>query len=362
MTRVRVLIVAPSLGILGGQAVVAKALCDRLAATAGVEVGFLAVNPALPGLLGWLQRFKYVRTIVTSLAYGYTLLSTVWRYDVIHAFSASYYSYLLAPLPALLAARAFGRKALLNYHSGEAEDHLTHWPLSRWTIRSIPHRVIVQSAYLAHTFAKFGIKSSAIANFVALEPLPFRARPRPSPRIISNRNLEPMYNVGAIVRAFAIVQQAHPEAELLIAGDGSQRSMLEELVATLRLQHVTFVGRIPNQDLGALLNRSDIYANASLIDNMPMSIIEAFACGLPVVTSDAGGIPFMVAHEETGLIIAGGSSEGLALAIIRLLGEPGLADRLTRNARAECEHRYTWSRVEAKWRDCYDSLANERLS
>src|SRR5258705_7226625 len=124
---VRVLIVAPSFDILGGQAVQAARLLDRLAQEPGLKADFLAVNPRLPGVLRKLQSIKYVRTVVTSLAYIASLFSRVWKYDVIHIFSASYFSLVLAPTPALLIGKLFGKKLLLNYHSGEAEDHLERW-------------------------------------------------------------------------------------------------------------------------------------------------------------------------------------------------------------------------------------------
>ncbi|HOK47523.1 MAG TPA: hypothetical protein PLK67_16390, partial [Bryobacteraceae bacterium] len=100
--RLRVLIVAPSLGILGGQAVQAADLYNRLREEPTLEAGFLPVNPALPGPLRALQRVKYLRTLVTWPVYCLSLLLRVPRYDVLHVFSASYLSFVLAPLPAML--------------------------------------------------------------------------------------------------------------------------------------------------------------------------------------------------------------------------------------------------------------------
>src|SRR5207253_3449426 len=106
-TPLRVLIVAPSFDILGGQAVQAARLMESLRLETSVEVGFLPINPRLPGVLRKLQAIKYLRTIVTSLLYCATLLARVRKYDVIHIFSASYFSFLLAPTPALLVARIY---------------------------------------------------------------------------------------------------------------------------------------------------------------------------------------------------------------------------------------------------------------
>src|SRR5215210_7228672 len=103
----RVLIVAPSLDILGGQSVQAARLLARLAAVANLDVGFLPINPPLPGFLRALQSIKYLRTLVTSVMYVLLLLLRIPRYDVVHIFSASYFSFVLAPTPAIVIAKIF---------------------------------------------------------------------------------------------------------------------------------------------------------------------------------------------------------------------------------------------------------------
>src|SRR6266478_4483626 len=111
---VQVLIIAPSFDILGGQSVQAARLLDRLRHEPGIEVGFLPVNPRLPGWLRKLQSIKYLRTIVTSVAYTGSLFKRIRHYDVLHVFSASYFSFLLAPTPAILVGKLFGKKIILN--------------------------------------------------------------------------------------------------------------------------------------------------------------------------------------------------------------------------------------------------------
>src|SRR5690242_16947700 len=121
-SKLRVLIVAPSFDILGGQSVQAAQLFDHLRQEQSIEAGFLPINPRLPGLLRYLQKIKYVRTFVTSIAYVISLLLQVRKYDVLHVFSASYFSFVLAPTPAILVGKFYGRKVLLNYHSGERSE------------------------------------------------------------------------------------------------------------------------------------------------------------------------------------------------------------------------------------------------
>src|ERR1044072_8501572 len=145
--EIRVLIAAPSLDINGGQARQAVRLIEKLSHEPEIEASFIPHNPRLPSPLRWMQKIKYVRTVATTLCYIAMLLERVWRYDIIHVFSASYYSYLLSALPALLVAKLYGKKTILNYRSGEAEDHLANWRTAVPTIR-LADVIVVPSGYL----------------------------------------------------------------------------------------------------------------------------------------------------------------------------------------------------------------------
>ena len=125
MTNRSVAVVAPSLKSPGGQGVQAAILTEELRHD-GWDVTFVAVNPDFPAGLRWLRRYRYLRTLANELVYLASLLR-LRHGRVAHVFSASYWSFLLAPLPAVVAARLFGKRVVLNYHSGEAEDHLGNW-------------------------------------------------------------------------------------------------------------------------------------------------------------------------------------------------------------------------------------------
>jgi glycosyltransferase involved in cell wall biosynthesis len=353
----RVLMVAPSLDILGGQAVQAARLLARMREEAQLQVSFLPINPRLPGVLSKLQAIKYVRTVVTSLLYIAILLARVGRYDVIHIFSASYLSFLIAPTPAILIARLFGKKIVLNYRSGEAEDHLRRWRRTALPIIRLVDAIVVPSGYLVDVFARFGLKAESIFNIVDVERFGFRSRQALRPVFLSNRNLEPLYNVGCILRAFAIIQRRFTEARLTIVGDGSQRAGLEKLASELGLRNAEFIGRIAPDRMPTVYDAADIYLNSSDIDNMPGSIIESFAAGLPVVTTDAGGIPYIVSDGETGLLVGRGDHRQMAAMAIRLLEDPALAAKIINQAKDECR-KYSWAAVRNRWISLYYELAH----
>jgi len=357
-SQIRVLVVGPSVDIVGGQSVQLARLLEHLQHTSGVEVDFLPVNPRLPGPLRYLQRVRYVRTIATSVAYITGLLHRVPRYDVVHAFSASYYSYLLAPFPALVVGKLYNKRTLLNYHSGEADDHLANWRSAVPTMRRTADSIVVPSDYLVNVFRRYGLTARAVFNFVDIDLLPYRERGMLQPIFLSNRNLESLYNVRCTLDAFAVIQKELPEAQLIVVGDGAERVTLEGHARSLGLRNVTFVGRVLPELMGKFYDEADVYLNSSNIDNMPLSIIEAYAAGLPVVTTDAGGIPYIVRHDETGLMVPRGDAAALAAAALRLLREPSLAQRLSAQARAECLRLYVWPAVEAQWLALYTELVH----
>jgi glycosyltransferase involved in cell wall biosynthesis len=353
----RVLVVAASLDILGGQAVEAQRILRGMADEPSVELLFLPVNPRLPGWLRALQRVKYVRTVVTSLAYWALLLARVPRTDVLHVFSASYFSFLLAPTPAIFAAKLFDKKVVLNYHSGEAEDHLANWRTAIPILR-LADAIVTPSNYLVDVFARFRLPARAVSYTVETDRFRFREREPLRPVFLSNRNHEPLYNVACVLRAFAAVQQRLPGASLVVVGDGSQRAELERLARELNLHQVKFVGRVEPEEMHGYYDAADVFLNASNIDNMPISILEAFAAGTPVVTTNAGGIPYIVTDGETGLMVEREDCGGLARAALRLFEEPGLASRLARNAH-EQSRLYTWPAVRDGWLKVYREVAGE---
>src|SRR5439155_8647531 len=125
-------------------------------------------------------------------------------------------------------------------------------------------------------------------------------------------------------------------------GGGSQERELRALALDLRLKHVRFVGRVEPDAMADVYAEHDIYVQSPTVDNLPNSVIEAFACGLPVVSTDVGGLPRMITHEEHGLLAPTNDHCALAAHVLRLLDEPALAARLTRVARDTC-HTYRWS-------------------
>jgi glycosyltransferase involved in cell wall biosynthesis len=352
--RLRVAFVAPSLRILGGQAVQADRLLDAWRDDPDVDAWLVPVNPLPPAPLRFAVNVKYLRTVVTEATYVPLLVREFARADVVHVFSASYSSFLLAPLPAIAVAHLLGKPVILNYRSGEAPDHLRRSAIARATLRGVD-RNVVPSRFLVEVFRDFGIDASIIPNIVDMKRFAFRERNPLRPRLVSTRNFDALYNVAATIRAFALVQDRWPDASLTLVGGGLQESQLRELVSNLRLRHVTFTGRVQPGDIARYYADNDIYIQSPDIDNMPTSVLEAFASGLPVVSTEAGGVPAILTHGRHGLLAPLADYEMLARHVLTLLDRPDYARELTRAAFDSCQA-CTWSKVRDEWLRAYRSV------
>ena len=352
--RLQVSIVAPSLRYVGGQSVQADLLVRLWQNDPDIAVSFLAVDPPLPRACAWAERIPGVRTILREPIYLWRLWRGLRGVNVAHIFSASYWSFLLAPAPAWLVARMRGSKSLINYRSGEARDHLQRFRSAAFVLSRVD-KIVVPSGYLVDVFREFGLPAVAVPNLVDLSQFCYRERTPLRPHLVCTRGFSKYYSVDVVVRAFAEVKKEYPEAQLDLVGGGPLEPDVRKLVADLNLTGVNFAGVASRQEIGKYYAQADIFINASWLDNMPVSVIEAFAAGTPVVTTSPECMPYLVQHERTGLLSPVGDEKALAANVIRLLRDPALAARLAQNAHDE-SRKYTWEAVREQWVNTYRGL------
>ncbi|MBC7896763.1 MAG: glycosyltransferase family 4 protein [Cytophagaceae bacterium] len=348
---IRVLLIGPSMKILGGQSVQIEQVLKHVGARPEIDIQFQWMNAPLPAPF---RDIRFLRTVLAWLVYVPVLFARAWRYDVLHAFTAAYWGYYIWVLPALLAAKLFRKKFLLHYHDGQARAHLEHWRWALPTMRRVD-ALVSPSRFLVDVFADFGLRSHAVYNIIDNERYTFRSRKPLRPVILHNRSFEPLYNIPCTLRAFARVQAVYPDAELTLAHDGPDRAALEHLAHELGLRHCRFVGRVAHHEIAGLYDAADIYITTPNIDNMPVSLLECAASGLPIVATRAGGIPYLMTDEEDALLVPIDDDEAAANACLRLLRDPALVERLTRNA-YERVQAYVGSEVAASWVPVYRAV------
>jgi glycosyltransferase involved in cell wall biosynthesis len=281
---------------------------------------------------------------------------------VIHIFSAAHTSFVISATPAILIGAGLGKRMILHYHSGEADLHLRRWRRTARRTMRLVDAIVVPSRYLRDQFAHHDLRAILIPNVIEPARFVYRERRALRPVFLCNRQLQPYCNVACVLRAFAIVQAQVSGARLIVAADGVDRPELEALAVRLRLRHTEFIGFVHPDRAAELYSSADIYLNSSdHRDNVPVSILEAFASGLPVCSTDVAGISELVHSGETGMLVAADDHEQLAAVALGLLADPDRASSLAQRARRECS-RFVWSEVRESWLTLYQGPAPDPVT
>lgn len=173
------------------------------------------------------------------------------------------------------------------------------------------------------------------------------------------KTLEPTYGIDLLLRAFAALRQRLPATalRLRLVGGGPQRAELQALAQTLGLgEAVEFTGPVEHGEVPARLRQLDIYAAPSRHESFGVAVIEAMACGLPVVVSDAGGLPEVVQAGVSGLVVPVGDVAALTDALATLVVDEGLRRRLAQAGRQRVLAQYDWPHCVDRMIDCQDAV------
>ncbi|HHH39730.1 MAG TPA: glycosyltransferase family 1 protein [Sedimenticola sp.] len=342
----------------GGMANQARQL-HALLRSEGLETVFVQTNaPYRPRMVG---RVPGLRALFRMVPYLFRLWRLAGRVDLIHLLANSGWSWQLFAAPCIWIATLRGTPVIVNYRGGEARTYFGQaWGRVRPTLARA-QRVVVPSGYLKQVFADFGVAAEVVPNIIDLQrfaPAEAEERaPGDGPRLAVTRNLEPIYGIDTAIRAVALLRPEWPGIRLWIAGSGPQKGELQALAEQLGVaDQVRFTGRLAPDEVAGLYRDTDIVLNPTTVDNMPNSILEALASGTPVVSTDAGGIPWMVENGVSALLVGVGDAEGMADQVRRLLTDRALYDRLVSNGLREVR-KYAWPSVREGWMRVYRAVA-----
>lgn len=194
--------------------------------------------------------------------------------------------------------------------------------------------------------------------------VPKAACPR-KPVVGTVKTLAVAYGIDILLDAFACVCKRQPgiDTRLLIVGDGPEREALAAQAHALGIdERVRWVGAVPHAEVPDWLRQLDVYVAPSRRESFGVAVAEAMACGVPVVVSDAGGLPEVVESGTSGLVVAVADVQALADAIERLLLDPALRERLARQGRADVKRRFDWSACVDRMIDWQDTIVRQSWS
>jgi glycosyltransferase involved in cell wall biosynthesis len=285
----------------------------------------------------------------------FDMLRTSWnykdRYDValVDIFSGPAFFWAEA---VCLLLRQLGKPYVLTLHGGNLPSFARRW--SRRVRRQLGAATFVTtpSRYLLEAMRPYRSDLELVPNPLDVNAFQYRLRENVSPRLIWLRKFHHLYNPSLAPRALALLKEDFPEICLTMCGPDKGDGALAEVRRTATdlgvSRRITFQAAVPAPDVPVQLGHGDIFLNTTNIDNTPVSILEAMACGLCIVSTNVGGIPFLLEHEYDSLLVPPDQPAAMANAIRRILTEPGLSKRLSANARSKVET-FDWSKILPRW-------------
>ncbi|HEX8009590.1 MAG TPA: glycosyltransferase family 4 protein [Casimicrobiaceae bacterium] len=326
----------------GGMANQTRQLAQLLARE-GCDVTFVQGNA--PYYPAWVGAIRGLRALFRLLPYLCRLWAATRRARIVHVMANSGWAWHLVAAPAIWIAHFRGAPGIVHYHGGEAEKFFeSQFRFVRPTLK-LASAVIVPSGFLRDMFDRWNVSADIVPNVIDLARLRPGTRSTGRLHVIVARNLEDVYDIPTAIRAFAVIREQFAHATLSVAGSGPALPALRTLCGELGIDaSVTFTGQLEGEQMAQLYRGADLFLNPSLADNLPVSILEALASGVPIVSTNVGGIPFVVESERTALLVPPRDPTAMAEAALRLLRDGELAVRLRANGLKAVEV-YSWPQV-----------------
>lgn len=256
--------------------------------------------------------------------------------------------------------RAFRHRTVFHLHGGALPEFMARFP--RWTERVFRRAdvLVAPSQFLAEAVSRHGFSARVVPNLLELERYPFRLRRSVRPRLFWMRSFHELYDPMLAVEVLARLRCKRPDATLVMGGQdkGLQHAVRAAAAARGLDGAARFSGFLDHAGKVREAEAADIFINTNRVDNMPVALLEAGAMGLPVVATAVGGVPSLITHGVTGLLVPAGDADAMADAILSLIETPSLAERLSQNGRALAE-RSAWERVRLEWDDLLRDLMGE---
>lgn len=362
ITSLRIALVGPLPPASGGMANQTLQL-SKLLISEGIGVELVQVNRPY---LSWVKNLKGLRALSRLFPYLFQLWRACGKVDLVHIMANSGWSWHLYAAPAIWIAHMRGTPVIVNYRGGEAATFFEK--AFTWVKPSLDkaNAIIVPSGFLEIVFEKHGFMPKVVPNIIDFSRFfslttELNANWIESPRLLVARNLELIYDNATALHAFKIIHDAVPRARLTIAGTGPELAQLKDLTKTLDIADaVTFTGRVNNEEMPKLYHAADIMLNPTLADNMPISILESLASGVPVVSTNVGGIPYLVQHEQTALLVPEKNPVAMANAVLSLLNDPERVATL-RQSGIELVSQYTWPHVRKRLMAVYAGVISRNI-
>ena len=261
-----------------------------------------------------------------------------------------WYAFMVSQL-----CRLFAIKYIPLLHGGNLPHRLDKNPVASKMIFNHSYKNLAPSGYLMDAFQKRNFPNlQFIPNTINLADYPFlEERDMQTPKLLWVRSFAQLYNPKMAVDVLHQLQKTHPNAELCMVGPDKDGSLEDTRQYAQQLGvSVTFTGRLTKEAWVERSKNYNIFINTTNFDNTPVSVIEAISLGLPVVTTNVGGIPFLLEHGKTALLVEPNATLQMTQAILDLMNNTQLRQSLIENGRSYVEN-FDWEVVKTKWQKLF---------
>jgi len=279
-----------------------------------------------------------ITTIYYSRSIDYVLLDTYSTLNYWYAFTISQ------------TCRILKLKYIPILHGGNLPSRINNNPNCSELIFNNAYCIVAPSEYLYEIFSKKYSKGLVIiSNFIEINNYPFFLRNFEVPKVLWVRSFNSIYNPKMAIQSLAELQKEFPKAELTMVGPDFYNYRNEcELFAKELNVIVNFTGRLTKEEWISLSKKHNIFINTSNFDNMPVSVMEAMALGLPIVTTNVGGIPFLLKDQENAILVQSSDYVAMSNGIKKIFLNQDFRNLLIENSRKKAET-FDWEVVKKQW-------------
>jgi len=277
-----------------------------------------------------IDLFNTKDNILKRILMPFVLFIKGRKYDIFHIHGCSFFGFFPIVIGVMIG-KLLKKKIIITYHGGELYEFINKYKTKVIYFLNKADIITVPSKYLQNILNNNSIKSKYLPNIIRDDNVYFKKREKLKPILIVTRTLDEVYNIPLSIMAFKDLKKVVPDAKLKIVGDGKLKNEILELVKKENIDDIEFIGRVPNSKIGEILNTADIFINTSNKDNMPLSLFEALACGLPVISTNVGGIPDYFTDGINGFLIEPNNKEQLTNKILYVLNNQDEVQKIIDN-------------------------------
>lgn len=281
-------------------------------------------------------------------------------FDVIHIQSHSYKNIILLAI-VLFMGRVLRKKVVVMYYGGAAHEFFNTWPRIIRRIFCYPNEIIVAGKYVQRAFDKINIKTNIIPHILDVDSWSFRQRDKPALNFLWVRHLRSEYNPLMVLELFKRFS-LNAGGKLSIVGEGPFKSKMDAYILKNQLSSVCLLGRVSAVELRNLLDEADFFINTTNVDNQPVSVLEAMACGVPVISTNVGGIPDIIKNERNGMLSDPGNIDQMEENIRYLLERSDLYMNISTAGREFIEKTFSNDKILREWNEIYRKIGFQLFS